>query len=183
MTRLHLVRHGHAAAGWDGHSDPGLDDVGRAQAAATAERLAPLGPMPVVVSPMRRCRETAEPLLVAWGVEPIVDARVGEIPSPTDDLVARSAWLRDAMAGTWEALGERWHRWRTGVLAALLEIPDDAVVVSHFVAINVAIGLALGDERLVVRMPGNASVTVIDADGERLHLVSDPDQVRDTTVL
>ncbi len=31
-VRLVLVRHGRAAAGWDTHPDPALDDVGRAQA-------------------------------------------------------------------------------------------------------------------------------------------------------
>jgi hypothetical protein len=32
VTRLHLVRHGRAAAGWDTDPDPGLDDIGRRQA-------------------------------------------------------------------------------------------------------------------------------------------------------
>ena len=31
-TRIYMIRHGKAAAGWDGDADPGLDDVGRAQA-------------------------------------------------------------------------------------------------------------------------------------------------------
>jgi len=41
VTRLVLVRHGHAAGGWDDDLDPGLDDLGRAQflgVAATAMR-------------------------------------------------------------------------------------------------------------------------------------------------
>ena len=36
MTRLILVRHGRAAGGWDDDLDPGLDDLGRAQAEAMA---------------------------------------------------------------------------------------------------------------------------------------------------
>ena len=46
--KLYLVRHGHAAAGWGDHPDPGLDALGRAEAEAMAERLAPLGPLPLV---------------------------------------------------------------------------------------------------------------------------------------
>ena len=57
MTQLYLVRHGRAAAGWNTDPDPGLDDIGRAQAAAAADRLAPIGPLPIVTSPLRRCRE------------------------------------------------------------------------------------------------------------------------------
>ena len=36
MTRVYMVRHGRAAAGWDVDPDPPLDDVGRNQALAVA---------------------------------------------------------------------------------------------------------------------------------------------------
>jgi len=62
VTRLYVVRHGRATAGWNIDPDPALDDVGRQQAVVAAERLAPEGPLAIVSSPMRRCRQTAEPL-------------------------------------------------------------------------------------------------------------------------
>jgi len=136
---LVLVRHGRAAAGWGEDLDPGLDDVGRAQAQTAANVLVPLGPLPVVVSPLRRARETAAPLEERWGVIATVDPSVGEIDSPSPDLGQREAWLRELMRGTWSdapALAP----WRLGVIAALAGIGTDAVVVSHFVAINAAIG-------------------------------------------
>jgi len=171
-TRIHLVRHGRAAAGWDADPDPGLDDVGRSQAAAMAARLAPLGPLPVVCSPMARCRETAAPLAEAWGVEPTIEHAVAEIPSPQGvPMGERVDWLRNAMAGGWLDLGERYTSFRDGVVGWLLAAPTDAVVVSHFVAINAAIGAALGDDRLVVHRLDNASVTVIDVRDGQLHLV------------
>ena len=40
--------------------------------------------------------------------------------------------------------------------------PADAVVVSHFVAINAVIGACVGDDRLVLRSLDNTSVTVVD---------------------
>ena len=52
MPRLYLVRHGRAAAGWNTDPDPGLDAVGRHQAAAMTARLAPLGPLELVSSPL-----------------------------------------------------------------------------------------------------------------------------------
>ena len=39
MAIVQLVRHGKAAAGFGTHPDPGLDDLGRSQAAAVAAML------------------------------------------------------------------------------------------------------------------------------------------------
>jgi broad specificity phosphatase PhoE len=171
-ARLRLVRHGRAAAGWDNHRDPGLDDVGRAQAAAMALTLAPLGPLPIVCSPMRRTRETAEPLATAWGIEPLIDAAVGEILAPAGvEMGERIAWLRQAVEGPWSELGEPHVSWRSGVVDRLLALTADTVIVSHFVAINAAIGAAVGDDRVVVARLDNCSVTVIDVVDGTLRLV------------
>jgi broad specificity phosphatase PhoE len=171
-ARLRLVRHGRAAAGWDDHRDPGLDDVGRAQAAAMALSLAPLGPLPILCSPMRRTRETAEPLATMWGVDPVIDATVGEILAPDRvDTGARTAWLRRAVESSWSDLGGPHADWRAGVVGRLSDITVDTVVVSHFVAINAAIGEAAGDDRVVVARLDNCSVTVIDVVDGELRLV------------
>lgn len=174
MARLHLVRHGRAAAGWDADPDPGLDDTGRAQAAATAERLAPLGPMPILCSPLRRTRETALPLEAAWGAAAVVDERVSEIPSPTDDLQERTVWLQRALRGRWADLGEAYVAWRDRLLEALAAVTDETTVVTHFVAINAVLGAALDSDDLVVKGVANASVTVVEHDGERFRLVTAP---------
>lgn len=172
MTRLYLVRHGRATAGWDTDPDPGLDELGQAQADAVARRLAPLGPMPVVTSPLRRCRETAAPLATQWAVEPCVDPGVAEIPSPPGvDMADRVEWLRAAMTGTWSDLGGEYVTFRDGVLATLSRIATDAVVFSHFIAINSVIGACVGDDRLVVRSLDNCSVTIVDQVGAALQLV------------
>jgi broad specificity phosphatase PhoE len=172
VTRLHLVRHGRAAAGWGDDLDPGLDEVGRAQAEAMAGGLD--GPLPIVTSPLRRCRETAAALARRWGVTVTVDPAVGEIRSPTDDLPERVAWLRGFMAGRWDdpGVGPELAGWRAGVVDALLALTTDAVVVTHFVAINVAVGAATGDPRAVCFRPDNCSITVLDHDGSRLRVVS-----------
>jgi broad specificity phosphatase PhoE len=163
VPRLYLVRHGRAAAGWNTDPDPGLDDIGRRQAAATAQRLHPLGPLTIVTSPLLRCQQTAASLAAPWGVTPSIEPGVAEIPSPDGVPMAdRVEWLREAMRGTWTALGARYVGYRDNVVRTLISLPADTVVFSHFVAINAAIGAAIGDERLVIRSLDNASVTVMD---------------------
>ncbi len=177
MARLVLVRHGEAAAGWDEDTDPGLSPLGRTQADDAAAALASLGPLPILVSPMRRTRETAAPLASRWGVEPIVEPRVSEIKAPTDDLDERTAWLRRVLSGSWSDLDEASRQWADDLVDLLLSVSSDAVIVTHFVAINVAIGRATGDDRVVVLRVGNCSRTVLTNDGGVLALLEAPAEI------
>lgn len=172
MATIYLVRHGKAAAGFGGHADPGLDELGRAQAEATAAMLAPLGPLTVYSSPLARARETAEPLAGRWSTEIHIESRVAEIPSPTEDLTERASWLRRAMAGRWSDLDERWQAWRRDLVGWVSSIPADAVIFSHFVAINALVGAARDDDTMVVFSPDNASVTTLTNDNGRLQIQS-----------
>lgn len=172
MSRIYLVRHGRAAAGWDDDPDPGLDDLGRDQAARTAARLAELTPMALVSSPLRRCRETAGFLAELWpGATVDIDERVSEIPSPDGvPLGQRLDWLRAAMAGSWTDLGERYTTFRQAVVTFVSSRPVDTVIFSHFIAINAVVGACLNDDRLVIDSLDNASITVVDT-GDPLRLV------------
>ena len=180
VIHVHLVRHGRAAAGWDADPDPGLDDLGREQAAETASRLAGLVSAgvdhDVVSSPLRRCQETAGFLLELWG-RPVdrltVVEAVREIPSPAGiPMPERVEWLRRAMAGTWADLGSPYTDFRDGVLDYVRSRTRPVVVFSHFIAINAVIGACLGDDRLVIDSLDNASVTVVEVrSGGDLHLV------------
>lgn len=171
MARLYLVRHGKAAAGWGGDPDPSLDDLGRAQAAAVAERLGPLGPLPILVSPLRRTRETAAPLEARWGSVARIDQAIAEVPSPSQELARRVEWLRGLLAGNWSEAVYELKLWRLAVHRRLLRVEEDSVVVSHFVAINAAVGIATDDDRVLCCRPDNGSITVLDARDDRLHLV------------
>jgi broad specificity phosphatase PhoE len=172
MPRLHLVRHGEAAATWGDGIDPGLSDRGRGQAEAMATALEPLGPLPVIVSPMRRCRETAEPLLARWTAQPTVEPRVSELPSPPGSAVeSRTEWLHALMSGTWAAGAPELDDWRRDVISCLVGLEGDSVIVTHLIAINVVIGSATDDDRVVCHHLDNCSVTVVDVDGGALHLV------------
>ena len=178
MTLIYLVRHGRAAAGWDDHVDPELDATGRAQAAGVRDRLASIGPLPIVTSPLRRCRESAAPLAAAWDVAPVVEMGVAEIPSPPGiPMGGRVEWLRIAMRSTWTELGDRYVTYRDAVTATVLGIAASAlaaggaVVFSHFVAINAAIGSAVGDDRVLIRRLDNGSITVVEVRDGALRVV------------
>ena len=170
MARLHLVRHGRAAAGWNVDPDPALDELGQRQANDVAAALQAFGPLPILSSPLRRCQETSRPLAASWGVDVVVEPRVAEIPSPEGHtLETRIDWLRSAMAGTWSQVaasdGPRYSDYRTNLLAALSSLQNDAVVFSHFIAINVVIGAATNDDRMVIASLDNCSVTTVVTDG------------------
>jgi broad specificity phosphatase PhoE len=172
VTRLVLVRHARPDGTWGRDPDPGLDAVGQEQAEAVAEVLAPLGPLPVLVSPLRRTRETAAPLLARWAVEPVVDAGVGELAAPADPFPDHTTWLRTLMAGTGSEHAAVMGPFRTRVLGAIRALRTDTIVVTHFLAINAVVGAATADDRVVCCTPTHCSRTVVDVDDAGgLHVV------------
>jgi broad specificity phosphatase PhoE len=172
MARIYMIRHGRAEAGFGESTDPGLDTLGHLQAEVVAQKLASLGPLPILSSPLRRTRETAAPLAKLWNVEPVIEKAVAEIPSPRGmTLDGRVAWLRKLMAGSWRDVSCDLAEWREDCVAAVTEISRDTVVFSHYVAINVMVGAATGDHRVVVFSPDNCSVTVLETDGTKLALI------------
>ena len=80
-------------------ADPGLTDIGHAQAKAMAEWLADEPVDAIYTSPLRRARETATPLAAVHGLDPIVEPGVIELNDglggyiPMEELKGnRSAW-------------------------------------------------------------------------------------------
>jgi broad specificity phosphatase PhoE len=171
MPTLYLVRHGRAAADWDREIDPGLDALGREQAQSLVQELTALAPIELIVSPLARTRETAATLAAAWQLQPRIESRVGEIPSPVSGLKERGLWLRGVATRAWPQMDEWLRQWRGRVLSAFAEMNRDAVVVTHYIAINVAVGAAVGDDRVVHFHPDFCSVTVLRSAGTRLELV------------
>jgi broad specificity phosphatase PhoE len=170
MPKLYLIRHARPAAGWGEDPDPGLDAVGHEQAEATARTLAQtLGRMPILTSPLRRCRETARPLEQVWQQSAEVFEPVAELPSPPLGLRARHEWLQQAMGATWRDLidlapagSPDYLAWRNTLLDSLTRLTRDSVVFSHFIAINVAVGAGSAREEVVCFRPDHASVTCVE---------------------
>ena len=160
-----MVRHGRASAGWDTALDPGLDELGQAQAREAADQLQSLQLGNIITSPLLRCQQTAVPLAQMWNVVPQVCAEVSEIPSPKGVAMSdRIVWLRQAMQGTWSELGSDYVAYRDCITEFVRGIQADTVIFSHFIAINAVIGGVLGDDRLVIRSLDNCSITIFERD-------------------
>jgi broad specificity phosphatase PhoE len=177
MALLYLTRHGHASSTWEpGDWDPGLSELGRAQAEARAEQLAGtmLAPLALLSSPLRRARETAAALERKWKTVAPIEPRIGEIQAFGVAPERRREWLKSILRLHWSELaapGSPLDRWRSDVLQSLLAITQDTVVFSHSVAINVAVGFALGDDRVTCFLPANCSLTMVETDGRTLSVL------------
>jgi broad specificity phosphatase PhoE len=171
MAKLYFVRHGKAAAGFGAHADPGLDGKGEQQAKKVAEKLSQLPQMRIISSPLLRAQETSLPLCSLWDTEAQIEPSIAEIPSPTTDLAERSTWLGGVMQDTWNNLDAELHAWRDTMIAYLLSIEEDCVLFSHFIAINVAVGHANKDGRMISFRPDNVSCTVLSNDGGSLRIL------------
>lgn len=171
MPKIYLIRHGRAAAGWGESDDPGLDSMGREQAAQVSRTLQALNPMPIVSSPMKRARETAEPLAQAWERAPEIDPRFSEIPTPGHIPNNRKAWIKDILSKRWDALDTDLQDWRETLLTALCSLQQDSVVFTHFIAINAIAGKAIHDHRVLVFLPDNTSITTVKVAGSAITLL------------
>jgi probable phosphoglycerate mutase len=187
-TTLILVRHGvtdHTTrklfSGGVGSANPGLNDEGRAQVAATAEWLAPMiGEIDALISsPVRRTHESAEILGEILGIEVEVEAAIAEMEFGTWDGLSftevhekypdeLSAWLGDleyvpggGQGESFRSVSERVLEGRDRIVAG--HPGESVVVVSHVTPIKTLVADALGAPLTALfRMElSPASVTVI----------------------
>jgi len=168
---LYLIRHGLAAAGL-ADLDPGLAELGHAQAAATAEALAGLEPARLIVSPLQRTRETAAPLAATFGLEPEIRREIAEVFDPSVPPEERQAIIGPFMEGRWSEQPETLRAWRMKVMETLEGFGGGGgvVVVSHYIAICAAIGEATGDDRVVPVKLANTSITTLEVEDGALAL-------------
>lgn len=171
-ARLRLVRHGTAAQA-PRDTDPGLSLAGTREVIALAQRVGAEAPARLITSPLRRARETALPLAAAFGLDREIDMAFAELPwRDGQSIEARHAELRHALSARWSELDPERQRWRGDLIRHALAQSGDTVIVTHFVAINVLVGAAIGDDRTTVFRPGNASLTEIEVDGGKLQVIS-----------
>ena len=179
------MRHARPTAGWGEDPDPGLDDTGVQQAAATAQVLAQnVPPLRVYTSPLRRCRETASPLAQLWNLEAEILAAFGEVPAPGATPAERQRWLKEAMRGKWsEVPGPFDHMsWRRAIVDALFSFDKDTIVYTHYIAINVVVAAARCVDDVVCFRPDHASITTVECSGRALKVLELGRQA-ETTVL
>jgi broad specificity phosphatase PhoE len=175
---IYLVRHGLASAGV-GDLDPGLAELGHQQAYATAVVLRPVRPARLVVSPLRRTRETANPIARALTLKQEIRDEVAEVFDPRMPAAERAAMIGPFMAGRWSDQSESLRAWRQRVVDTVLEMGElgaatsgDLVIVSHYIAIGVIIGEAIGDDRVVPAPIANCSITSLDVETGHFQLLA-----------
>lgn len=178
---IYFVRHGEAAAEWGEHPDPGLSDKGWIQAEAAAKRLIALDISHVFSSPMTRCQETASAYTELADQAAIIEPAVTEIPTPSG-VEDRRTWLRSLMAGAWAETPDLVKSWHSDLLSTVSQLPDNAVVFSHFIAINAIVGHLTGAESVTVFRPNYCSVTTLERQGTELTLIERGDSL-ETRVL
>jgi broad specificity phosphatase PhoE len=134
VTTILLARHGETDWNRDfrfqGHADPPLNEVGRAQAKELSAALAAEDLAAVYSSPSKRALETAEVVAAAHGLEPVEIAALREVDVGSWQGLTRAEieerfprqyarWL-DGGQG-WED-GETYEQMGRRVVAALLEL-------------------------------------------------------------
>jgi broad specificity phosphatase PhoE len=184
MTRLFLIRHGEPETAWGGGvDDPGLSETGHGQAEAAAADLIKRGELRIISSPMRRCRETAAPFAKTRGLAPEIEPRVSEVATPPG-IVDRRAWLlqnfpwQGGPARVWSDASADLAAWRDRMLGYVRSLDHDCAVFSHFIAINVIVGAALGRSETIVCKPGYASITELAVEGGALRVVNLGEEMR-----
>ena len=176
VTLIYLVQHGdkERLAG-----DPGLTELGRDQARATARWLHGAGLQALVSSPLRRARETAAAITAATGLPVQLDSRLRERwnwdgTQTFDSFLAdwnRSAQDRDFTLSNGESsrsAGERMRAFVTGLSGR----PGPVAAVSHGGVTTDLLRTLLGDEALPPRLLAEGippcAVTALDG----LHVVA-----------
>ena len=169
---IYLIRHGEAAAKWSQSRDPGLSELGKQQSRGLLTSLAEMSSIQSIYSsPLMRARETAIPLSDSLNIEPLIETSYRELPSP-QNLTDRTAWLRERMAETWSEQEQSLLQWRDQAYQALLKLPQDSAIFSHYMLINAVVSRVTGNPDMVCFKPDNGSVSHFQLSEGQLSLVA-----------
>lgn len=173
------MRHGEPAridASGSGPADPELTESGVAAARRVAAWLAGEGVDHVVTSPLRRARQTAQPLAAALGTEPEVVGGIGEFDARDSSYIPFEEMPRDhekftaMVEGRWSDI-EGWTDpavFQRQVVAAVEDVasrfPGGRVALfTHAGVVNVYLGHVLGIGRPLWFYPRYASISRVAA--------------------
>lgn len=180
----------------DGPADPPLAELGWRQAEALATALRTDGLDALYTSPLRRARETAEPLAASTGLTPEVVDGVAEWDRDASAYVPmeqlrreRPDVIADMAAGRWEALGIDMEAFVARVERALTSIAERhrgerVAVVCHGGVINVFLAGVLGLQRRLFFEPAYTSLSrvAVGAMGSGILSINESQHLREVTV-
>ncbi|AOS97478.1 bifunctional RNase H/acid phosphatase [Microbulbifer aggregans] len=171
MPRILLIRHGEALKK-PSITDPMLTPLGEEQSRQLAENLATETPVSLISSPMRRARQTAEPLAATWQRQVTIEPVVTEIPSPLElPSSERGTWIRGLLDKEWHQLDPHQLEWRLAIMDYLRGLEEDTAIFCHFMVINSVVAEVRGDSRIRQFRPDYTSITELSLEKRRLRLV------------
>lgn len=176
MVQLLLIRHGETerVESDSGFANPGLTEVGHAQAKRLAGWLAAHEPVDaVVVSPMLRARQTAEPLETALGRAAEVIDELAEFDAASPNYIpmeemrsTKHPRLRAMVEGRWDEFDTPVEPevFRSTIVRTLDRVAADhpgqkVGVVCHGAVINAYAGDVIGTPRLLWFEPRYTSIS------------------------
>jgi probable phosphoglycerate mutase len=190
-AELFIIRHADAIPDADEiipsgvYNDLPLSKIGREQAQALAERLSKASFDALYSSPLRRCLQTAQPLVELLGLTPTIvndlkEIRLGEgLPLPADsqdlEALSQTLWERQheivrkaGETGSWDSVpdSEPSKAFRKRVVEAIdsiagKHIGERVLVFAHGGVVNAYVAEVLGLEKDFFYPAANTSITVV----------------------
>ena len=171
---LLLVRHGEAAESWGNHPDPDLSELGIKQSALLVnnEILKLLDSYSFVSSPKLRAKMTAEPLIMKFNKELLINDVYSEIPSNDIDKSQKKARLTDLMNTEIRDLPDFVVNWRDNIIKDSLNVSQNTIIFTHFMVINVLVSSLLKKNALMYFHPNYVSITKITLENKKVKSIS-----------
>ena len=160
--KIILIRHGEAASSWEKSADPGLSDLGKAQAEECSNKLLKLkdiNSFRLVSSPLSRAKETSKPLSKKINIPVSINPLFAEIPSPGINLSERKEWLQKIFKMKLSDLEAPQKKWKNSIIAELENLDKPTIIFSHFMVINIIVSYLKESNLIVSFYPDNCSIT------------------------
>ena len=195
-TRIYFIRHGQSYGNQNriflGHTDMDLTDMGRTQAAKTAQKLADVEFSAIYASDLKRAYNTAVPHAEIRGMSVIADRRLRELYCgewenlSVDEIIARygevytHSWVHEF--GTFrlpggESVAEGAERmYEVALEVARRHEGTNILCASHAAVIRALFAkvMKIKPDEVAQKLPypSNASYSIIEYDGEELSVAS-----------
>jgi broad specificity phosphatase PhoE len=171
---LLLVRHGEASESWGNHPDPDLSELGIKQSASLVNNkmFKLLDSYSFISSPKLRAKMTAEPLIMKFNKELLINDVYSEIPSNDIDKSQKKARLTDLMNTEIRDLPDFVVNWRDNIIKNSLNLSQNTIIFTHFMVINALVGSLLKKNTLIYFHPNYVSVTKIIFKNKELKSIS-----------
>ena len=160
--KIILIRHGEAASSWEISADPGLSDLGKAQAEECSNELLKIkniSSFSLISSPLTRARETSEPLSRKINIPISINPLFAEIPSPGINLSERKEWLQKIFKMKLSDLETPQKKWKDAIIAEIKNLNNPTIIFSHFMVINIIVSYLKESDFVVSFYPDNCSMT------------------------